>query len=277
MLLIEYDDKEINPYSMKYIDGYLGRWIDRQLSFLIHDLKLGNIKYLFRNENWSHYNDEDLKWYYDEAWKQIELITFKYDLRKFEFKLYWENGRRKYIGTDKFMPLAEYYMDRYYLCLYHNNEYIGKTEYYNSSPWNRPWDKIQWEMRKHLFSRLKDEFNTRLNILYQAKDEIVKYYNYLNQARKQIEKKATNNNSYVYFIGNKKEGIVKIGHTTRNPEKRLADLQTYSPFKLFLLGFAIAKIDAEKKYHRKFNKYRKHGEWFFLSEDIKREIQCLKN
>jgi hypothetical protein len=71
---------------------------------------------------------------------------------------------------------------------------------------------------------------------------------------------------YVYFIGVKeKRGLVKIGHTTQSVEKRLKQLQTSTPYILYLMDCIKTqncKI-LEKKLHSYFNKFHVRGEWFY--------------
>ena len=54
---------------------------------------------------------------------------------------------------------------------------------------------------------------------------------------------------------------VKIGFSD-NPKTRLAQAQTQSPSRLRVLLILEGDKDTEALYHRKFERYRKHGEWF---------------
>ena len=58
-------------------------------------------------------------------------------------------------------------------------------------------------------------------------------------------------------------GFVKIGKSD-NVRKRLATLQTACPQELELLGQMRASPSLERLIHRSIDKYRAHGEWFFL-------------
>lgn len=72
----------------------------------------------------------------------------------------------------------------------------------------------------------------------------------------------------VYFItdGN----YIKIGYTKNNVKKRLKQLQTSSPNKLFILGYIEGDKDTEKKIHKMFYNsiIRINGEWFSPTQDI---------
>lgn len=66
---------------------------------------------------------------------------------------------------------------------------------------------------------------------------------------------------FIYIIGC--SGFIKIGFA-KNPEKRLASLQTGSPAELILhASFETEhpKIH-EKMIHRRFRRFRVRGEWF---------------
>lgn len=81
--------------------------------------------------------------------------------------------------------------------------------------------------------------------------------------------------SYIYSIG-PKNGPIKIGYS-KSPEKRLGELQTGHPEKLYL--HYTAEVDDKKVeiiehlIHRSNNHRRINGEWFDLSiDDAKTEI-----
>ena len=76
----------------------------------------------------------------------------------------------------------------------------------------------------------------------------------------------------VYFIGNIKERIVKIGITTTSLKQRLREISTGNPYPLTVLGcipcYGEHPREAEKKLHKAFSKYGKNGEWFDLSDSL---------
>ncbi len=78
---------------------------------------------------------------------------------------------------------------------------------------------------------------------------------------------------HLYFI---QMGInVKIGRSI-NPEKRMSELKTGSPHELKILLIVKNHGHLEKKIHIAFKVWRKEGEWFHLSTQIKNFIEYLK-
>lgn len=88
--------------------------------------------------------------------------------------------------------------------------------------------------------------------------------------------KQSNENDYVYIIGNKKEGICKIGYS-KNPFKRLKELQTGCPYKLEIFVVVRGNISTESLLQKKYKKYKSNGEWFFYKEDLKKSIESIEN
>lgn len=83
----------------------------------------------------------------------------------------------------------------------------------------------------------------------------------------------------IYFIHAPLAGLIKIGRS-RNVAKRLAELQTYSPVSLVLVGTigtdsdqAATRFDSfdrreEERIHLRFHHLRRHGEWFEASREL---------
>lgn len=72
---------------------------------------------------------------------------------------------------------------------------------------------------------------------------------------------------YVYFVGCKVNGFVKIGMTKdRDVSKRISAIQTGCPFPLKVMGKiecrGVRSEIVEKDLHNVFKIYRKEGEWF---------------
>jgi hypothetical protein len=66
----------------------------------------------------------------------------------------------------------------------------------------------------------------------------------------------------VYFIQPINGGPVKIGRAD-NVEKRLSQLQMYSPIMLRIVGvYSNVPINIEEALHLKYQKYQLWGEWF---------------
>jgi len=72
----------------------------------------------------------------------------------------------------------------------------------------------------------------------------------------------------IYFIGNVELGCVKVGKS-KNPEKRLADLQVGNSHKLVLYGvMEDVSQDLENMLHKILEPYRMEGEWFKLTDEV---------
>jgi hypothetical protein len=76
--------------------------------------------------------------------------------------------------------------------------------------------------------------------------------------------------SWVYFIEG--AGKVKIG-TAHDPQERLKTLQTGSPVPLVLLARMRGGPILEATLHRHFQSARSHGEWYYLTDDLKEYIR----
>jgi hypothetical protein len=88
--------------------------------------------------------------------------------------------------------------------------------------------------------------------------------------------KSVNGTTYVYIIKNDKNKY-KIGRS-KNPSKRLKQLQTGNNSKLYLIATALGDIHLEKRLHKMFFYSREVGEWFNLSEDtLKALIEYLSD
>lgn len=74
----------------------------------------------------------------------------------------------------------------------------------------------------------------------------------------------------VYFL--KAENRVKIGFAA-NPSKRIASIQTSSPFKLDVVLIIDGNFSTEQSVHKTFKEYRLTGEWFEFVDPIKKFIE----
>lgn len=77
----------------------------------------------------------------------------------------------------------------------------------------------------------------------------------------------------IYFI--KSKNHVKIGYS-KNPEERLAELQTGNPIRLKLLATFPGDAKTEKGLHEAFAKYHWQGEWFRFDGHLKASVIALK-
>jgi hypothetical protein len=80
----------------------------------------------------------------------------------------------------------------------------------------------------------------------------------------------------VYFIGTAAEltARVKIG-TARSVPSRLRQLQVGCPDVLRILATVEGDRMTEARYHEKFKRQRRHGEWFVINQAILSEIERL--
>jgi hypothetical protein len=78
----------------------------------------------------------------------------------------------------------------------------------------------------------------------------------------------------VYFIQGMKGGPIKIGHS-RDVEKRIKELQTGFPTKLIVLALLPGSRSTEASLHRRFKKYRLHGEWFSPAPELLEYIRSV--
>jgi hypothetical protein len=83
----------------------------------------------------------------------------------------------------------------------------------------------------------------------------------------------------IYFIRMTGTEFIKIGFTSRQPEKRLAELQTAAPSALELLCTLPGDETIESELHRRFWQYKTDGgdEWFkiptnILTEEIQKYV-----
>lgn len=71
----------------------------------------------------------------------------------------------------------------------------------------------------------------------------------------------------VYLISSPEEGLCKIG-CSKDPEKRLVELQQCSKHVLTLDGCLFGDMDYEKELHLLFESLRCKGEWFKSDKSI---------
>jgi hypothetical protein len=81
----------------------------------------------------------------------------------------------------------------------------------------------------------------------------------------------------VYFIYNNQH--IKIG-CSKNPHKRMKQLQTSSPQRLILLGYVHGDKKLERELHDKFSHLHVNLEWFNVNSELVRYINdnnCMMN
>lgn len=77
---------------------------------------------------------------------------------------------------------------------------------------------------------------------------------------------------WLYVIRGIGTEMYKVGFTRRDPEKRMAELQAYSPVRLELFGAARGTYQDEQRWHRAMTDFASHGEWYFISDSVLRDI-----
>lgn len=83
-------------------------------------------------------------------------------------------------------------------------------------------------------------------------------------------------NGYIYIIQQGKSDYYKIGYTTKEVTKRLADLQTGNPEVLHIVSYHHVddRRKTERILHEIAGKYHYRGEWFFIpKKEVIRFIQ----
>lgn len=77
----------------------------------------------------------------------------------------------------------------------------------------------------------------------------------------------SNEETYVYIIGNIEKEFCKIGFS-KNPSERIKSIQTGCPYEVKLLCYYKGDMITEKRLHEKYKDLRLHGEWFKLEGDL---------
>jgi hypothetical protein len=67
--------------------------------------------------------------------------------------------------------------------------------------------------------------------------------------------------TFIYAISNSTNNTIKIGYS-KNPKKRLAELQVATADPLVLLFSFVGDFQLEQQIHRQLEDYRVSGEWF---------------
>lgn len=78
----------------------------------------------------------------------------------------------------------------------------------------------------------------------------------------------------IYFIRAKK--FLKIGYS-KDPIKRISELQTGNPVKLKLIGVLPGTYETEKMIHRVLSKFRVEGEWFKVQGKVESLVHAFSD
>lgn len=73
----------------------------------------------------------------------------------------------------------------------------------------------------------------------------------------------------IYFIGNKKQKLVKIGYTDQSIRVRFSTIQSNCPFEVEILLTIDGMRNTERHIHDIFKNAHYRGEWFKITPDIK--------
>lgn len=78
----------------------------------------------------------------------------------------------------------------------------------------------------------------------------------------------------IYFLQADRVGLIKIGHTSRHVNERIATIRSQSPVRLSLLATMEGDWRTEQELHDAFVNSHSHGEWFWPTRDI---VDYIKN
>lgn len=81
--------------------------------------------------------------------------------------------------------------------------------------------------------------------------------------------------SWIYFVGSREHGMVKIGRTARL-KHRMSSLRNSAPVPIKLFAVVFADPSLESCLHKRFEASRMHGEWFQISDEINQCIEDIK-
>lgn len=80
---------------------------------------------------------------------------------------------------------------------------------------------------------------------------------------------------FVYFLEVEGEPVVKIGFSRGEPQDRLKSLQGSAWKRLILMGAVRGSIGCERALHIHFARHFIRGEWFRMSNPVRKEIAAL--
>lgn len=81
----------------------------------------------------------------------------------------------------------------------------------------------------------------------------------------------------IYFITCKGGDLVKIGHTARSVETRMAEFQRDCPFDVLLLACVEGNRAVEKRFHTFFFEHHVRDEWFHLAPSLREQIDLIRD
>lgn len=200
---------------------------------------------------------------YKQAFEEVLGIDFDDELQRFVKELEKEGHTEKSISfaiwrtQDK---LRAFMGDSRFLSILRNE--INKWSWKKGDPrWEEYWRRKREAekakaMRRELENYIADQ----------------KEFARIERFAKKPPKKCK---GYVYFIQGLCGGAIKIGFS-KNPEKRLAELQTGYPDTLTILLMIPGTEATERAIHREFEASRLKGEWFRPDKYVLDRIKELK-
>jgi hypothetical protein len=81
---------------------------------------------------------------------------------------------------------------------------------------------------------------------------------------------------FIYFVLATRVNRVKIGYT-KDMKQRFDRLQYLAPVALEVIKVWRGSFKLERQIHDRFYKYRRHGEWFELTQELLTFIESLPN
>ena len=197
---------------------------------------------------------------YEDAFKLLEMEysdEIKDFIKKLESEGYSEKGIAFAIWK-KQEKLKLYRRDERFFAILRNE--VRKYCWKKGDP---RWD--EYNKRKQEAAKLK-EYKNELNA-----------YKLDKMIHSMTEKEATKRKptGYVYFVQGCCGGAIKIGYS-KEPERRLKELQTGYPDTLRILVLVPGTEKTEKYYQRKFEVHRLNGEWFRPEPEVLDKIKELK-
>lgn len=129
-------------------------------------------------------------------------------------------------------------------------------------------------LNKDSWEELKNELD---KVYYEDYDSFEEYLDFNNEIMKGSITKENKNNKQnevgkVYLV--KSKNHYKIGVTKKSIDSRIKQLQTGSPYKIYLIKkWELNEIyELERKMHKEFKVNNSIGEWFLFKEDKLDEV-----
>lgn len=125
-----------------------------------------------------------------------------------------------------------------------------------------------YEEAENKYKRLREKYVMELAYkIINSPVEVKKFINHQN----------INEAGYVYFLQSLSSGLIKIGFSASHwIEDRIKSLRFSNGDETELLKKTPGTMQRERKIHKKFAAYRKHGEWFEPSPELLNYIATVR-